>query len=227
MLTKLATPLQQCNLKFNSNKKTGEFEGYASVFGGVDAVNDTIAKGAFRDSLERKTRVAMFVNHDARQVPVGDWVELKEDDHGLYVVGKIDLNHKDGPTVYSALDRGAMDALSIGFRIPEGGARFHEDARIIEKIDLKEISIVNFPADDAARISVVKAEIETIESLKEAELFLRDSGVFSRASAVAFVSRVKALIQSDSAAKSKNEIAKMTAQEREAASAIFNILKGV
>lgn len=39
--------------------------------------------------------------------------------------------------------------------------------------------------------------IETIESLRDAEKFLRDSGV-SRSEAVAFMSRIKSLGQSDS-----------------------------
>ena len=195
---KINNPIESCGLKFDSGN-TGEFQGYASVFNGVDAVKDTIVKGAYTKTLGQKRAPSMFVNHDSWQVPVGDWVKLEEDDNGLLVKGKIDLNHKEGPTVYSALKRGAMDALSIGFRIPAGGAEEKEDGtRIISEIDLKEISIVNFPADDAARISIVKSEINTINDLKEAEMFLRDSGVFSKSAAMAFVSRIKKLARSDS-----------------------------
>lgn len=203
---KINNPIANCGLKFDSSD-TGEFEGYASVFDGVDAVKDTILKGAYSKTLGQKRAPSMFVNHDSWQVPVGDWVKLEEDDVGLLVKGKIDLNHKEGPTVYSALKRGAMDALSIGFRIPAGGAEEKEDGtRVISEIDLKEISIVNFPADDAARISIVKSEIETIENLKEAEMFLRDSGVFSKSAAMAFVSRIKKLTRSDSGVSFQNEI---------------------
>jgi len=207
MIHKIHNPLETCHLKF-SNDERGEFEGYASVFNGVDAVNDTILPGAFTKSLDGKRGPAMFVNHKSHEVPVGDWVELKEDEHGLYVKGKIDLNHKDGPTVYSALKRGAMDAMSIGFRIPAGGSEEKEDGtREIKEIDLVEVSVVSFPADDAARISVVKHEVEEIKSLKDAEIFLRDSG-YSKSAATAFVSRIKDLMQSDSVDDVNDEITK-------------------
>lgn len=209
MLHKLSNPLQTCNLKFDSNK--GEFEGYASVFGGIDAVNDTILKGAFAETIGKGHRVSMFVNHDSFQVPVGDWTDMKEDDHGLLVRGKIDLNHKDGPTVYSALQRKAMDALSIGFRIPKGGAEIKDDVRIIKNIDLKEISLVNFPADDAARISVVKADIDAIENLKDAERFLRDSGL-PKSMALAFVSQFKRILRCDSEDMYQKQIAALKAR---------------
>lgn len=212
MINKLDNDIDNCELKFSKSGK-GEFEGYASKFNGVDSVRDTIAPGAFTETIKAARAPAMFVNHDSYSIPVGDWISLAEDDSGLYVKGKIDMNHKDGMTVYSALLRKAVDALSIGFRIPKGGADEKEDgSRIINTIDLKEISLVNFPADDAARISVVKSEIETINDLKDAELFLRDSGVFSKSAAIAYVSRIKAILHRDDEAVLKHEITKLEQQ---------------
>lgn len=203
MIHKLDTPLVACHLKFASDDQ-GEFEGYASVFNGVDSYRDTILPGAFAKTLKENTP-KMFVNHDSWAVPVGDWIELKEDDKGLFVKGKIDLIHKDGPTVYSALKRGAMDGLSIGFRIPIGGTEEGDEGkRIIGEIDLKEISPVNFPADDAARISTVKSDLESIESFKDLEIILRDAG-FSKSAAKVVVSRAKYLSQRD-AGKNEGEI---------------------
>lgn len=206
MIKKIDNPLESCELKFKSDIK-GEFTGYASVFNGVDAVNDTILPGAFEKSLQQKRSPAMFVNHNSFDVPVGDWVKLSEDDNGLKVTGKIDLNHRDGLTVFSALKRGAMDALSIGFRIPKGGAEEKDDgSRIIKEVDLKEISIVNFPADDAARIAVVKSEILKIESLKEIESYLRDLG-WSRSNSTTFVSHFMKLRLREAEENFKTEVA--------------------
>lgn len=207
MLRKLYNPIESCDLKLDS-AKTGEFEGYASVFGGVDAYGDTIMKGAYKKTLKSKRNPSMFVNHDSFQVPVGDWIELAEDDTGLIVRGRIDMNHKDGPTVYSALNRGAMDGLSIGFKVPKGGSTENETGGYdLTEITLKEISVVNFPADDAARIAIVKHDIEVIESLKDAEILLRDSG-YSKSAATAFVSRVKELSRRDAGNDSSDEITK-------------------
>ena len=106
-----------------------------------------------------------------------------------------------------------MDGLSIGIRLPKGAAEEEEEAgtRIIKEVDLKEISIVNFPADHAARISAVKKEIEDIERLKDAEKFLRESG-FSKSSATAIVSRISKLIRRD-AEKALDEITTIDATD--------------
>jgi hypothetical protein len=61
---------------------------------------------------------------------------------------------------------------------------------------LFEVSIVNFPMNDLARVQSVKG-IELIEDLKSAEQFLRDVGL-SRTEAKAFIARLKCLGQSDS-----------------------------
>ncbi len=205
-IIKIDNLLEHCELKFTSDNQ-GEFKGYASVFNGVDSVKDTILPGAFKKTLRQKRNPSMFVNHDSYNVPVGDWIKLKEDDKGLEVTGKIDLNHKDGITVYSALKRGAMDALSIGFRIPKNGAEENDDgSRTISEIDLKEISIVNFPADEAARIAVVKADILKLESLKDVESYLSDLG-WSRSNRTTFVSHFMKLRLRDAEINFHNEVA--------------------
>lgn len=214
MINKIDTPIEQCELKF-SKDESGVFEGYASVFGGVDSDGDTIHKGAYAKTLETGRMPAMFINHNAYDIPVGRWVGLKEDDHGLVARGQIDMNHRDGPSLYSALKTGAMTGLSVGFRIfPEGAKNKSEGGRDIFDIDLKEISPVTFPADDNARIAVVKADIDEVTNLKSAEMFLRDAGL-SRSMATAFASQFKAVILSESENAKDEQIAKLLMQIKE------------
>ena len=198
MLQKINNPLESCQLKF-SNEKEGSFEGYASVFNGVDSYRDTILPGAFKETISEKRIIPMFINHDAYSIPVGQYTNLKEDEKGLLVKAQIDMNHHLGPSLYSALKNKSMDAMSIGFRIRKGGAYEDEETstRKITNIDLKEISVVNFPADKEARVSVVKSEIQDLNTLKDFEYFLRDSGSFTKSSATAFVSRLKHVVQRD------------------------------
>jgi len=205
LVHRIETPLPQCNLKFASN--TGEFEGYASVFGSNDSVNDTIAKGAFAKSLESGRKPAMFINHDHKSIPVGDWVEMKEDDQGLFAIGRIDMNHKDGPTLYSAMKRGAMTGLSIGFTMgPEDFQRKSDGGRLITNVILKETSVVTFPCEDGARIATVKSEIEAIQTIRDCETFLREAGGMSRKMAEAFLGHVKDLLRGEPAEELKDEI---------------------
>jgi len=197
MFHKLINLLENCQLKFNS-ESDGEFEGYASVFNRDDAVNDTILPGAFAKSLTSGRNIKMFVNHGQHEVPVGDWTSMKEDEHGLLATGKIDFNHKDGPTVYSALKRGAMDGLSIGFTLKDADFdikdgeddSFFGGNRIIKNLQLMEASIVSFPAEGAARISAVKADVPGLITLKDFEDYLRDAGGFSKSMATALVSQL-------------------------------------
>lgn len=207
MLHKLYNPAESCDLKFDS-KKAGEFEGYASVFGGVDSYGDTIIKGAYEKSIKSGRKVSGFINHDSYAIPVIDWLKMTEDDTGLLVHGKVDLNHKDGPTVYSALNRGAMDGLSIGYTVPKGGGTENDTGGMdLTEIKLKEISVVNFPADESARISVVKHNIELIETFRDVEQCLRDAG-YSKSAALVFVSRIKEIARRDAGDKLSDEITK-------------------
>lgn len=208
-------PLSNCEVKFEG--EAGVFTGYASVFNGLDSYNDTILPGAFEKTLKSGRLPHMFINHNSYDIPVGDWMSLSEDDTGLKAEGQIDLIHRDGPTLHSAMMKKRMDGLSIGFRIPAGGAEESKSGgRIINAIDLVEISVVTSPADDSARITAVKSEIETINTIRDAELFLRDSGQFSRSTAIAFASRFKSIIQSDSDGESKEIAERLTVEKQNA-----------
>jgi HK97 family phage prohead protease len=201
MMLKHQTPTSLCNLKFSSDDTTGEFEGYASVFDSVDQVQDTIAPGAFTKSL-RGRLPAMFINHDHGAIPVGDWVDMKEDATGLFGVGRIDLNHKDGPSAYSAMKRGAMTGLSIGFTMNATDFdRKADGGRIIKNMSLREVSVVTFPCEDSARILGVKADdIGEFMDLRECETWLREEAGFSRLAAKALVSRILKMGQREAGA---------------------------
>jgi len=212
MYNKQITPMAVCQLKFAEGDQ-GMFSGYASVYGHVDSVKDTIAPGAFAESLESGKNIKMFVNHDSHAVPIGDWETMKEDNHGLYAEGRIDLNHKDGPTVYSALKRGAMDGLSIGFTMDTEDFDVKEDGgRIIKNANLMEVSLVNFPCEGKARIMAVKADLAVLSSLKDCEDYLREAGGFSKSMATALVSHILKVSRGEPEAKD-NEITRILGAE--------------
>ena len=194
MLHKYDTSIEKCELKFDSRE--GILEGYASVFGGVDSYGDTIVKGAFAETLEnRKSGVLMLHSHMPSRV-LGKWLDLKEDDRGLFGVAEFTPGNTDAQNVYASVKHQAITGLSIGFK-PTSQEKT-EDGRILKGIDLVEISVVAMPADDAARISVVKSEIQSLESFADCEAILRESGAFSRAMAKAFIGQVKSLVQCES-----------------------------
>lgn len=161
--------------------ETGVFEGYASVFGVTDTVNDRIASGAFRACLDAclvdGRLPPLLWQHDPKQ-PIGVWREMREDAHGLHVRGELFIN--DIPRAreaYKLLRENVVTGLSIGYRAKQS---HHEDGcRVLTDIDLVEVSIVTFPANDCARVRRVKSVLEQggVPSQKEFEALLRDAGM--------------------------------------------------
>lgn len=196
MLNKIDNPLNRCEVKFASDERS--FSGYASVFESVDSYGDTILKGAFNETLENRKRPVKFLFGHNPGRPMGVWKELYEDDSGLVAKGEFTEGNSDAENIRASLKHGAIDGLSIGFRIPKGGSEEKEGGgRIISKAELVEVSIVSMPAEDNARVdlSTVKSEIETIETLRQAEAFLRDVGMFQPEMAKQFLSQLKPVIQ--------------------------------
>jgi len=184
--------LDSADLKFDG--ETGLIQGYASVFGGVDSYGDTIIPGAFKRTLTERTRgVKMRFNHFSQVI--GKWLDIHETAKGLLVKGQLTPNHSVASDVLASLKHGAIDGLSIGFMDIDSEKNDH-GGRNLKDIELVEISVVEEPADMAARITAVKSVIEEAESYKEIEGILRDAG-FSRDAATALVSRIKSLHHGD------------------------------
>lgn len=172
-----------------------QFSGYASVFNGVDAYKDSIVPGAYKDTLiDRERPVQMRWNHHGPVI--GKWLEIKEDETGLYVKGELTGGHSVANDVYALLAHGAVTGMSIGYR--ERDAEEKDGIRYLKEIDLVEISVVETPADLGAQVGEVKSAIEQLETLKEFEALLRDvERPFSAAEAKTFVSRFKAVCHRD------------------------------
>ncbi len=137
---------------------TGQFAGYASVFDLPDNQSDIIVRGAFERSLSEKRGEIRLLWQHKQDEPIGMFTHLFEDQRGLYVEGSLILNSPRGREAYALLKSGALNGLSIGF-VP---VKFHytKDIRMITDLDLFEISLVTFPANEKARVTVVKSAPE-------------------------------------------------------------------
>ena len=180
----------------------GTVEGYGSVFGVRDNYDDVIAKGAFIQSLKDHkaagTMPAMLWQHDADK-PIGVWTEMVEDEKGLRIKGQLAMETVKGKEAHALLKMGALNGLSIGFMSKEWAYDRDTEVRTLTAIDLWEVSLVTFPANEKARVTNVKSA-EEMATPKDAEKVLRDAG-FSKSDATAFVSRVMRMgeVRSDSA----------------------------
>lgn len=136
----------------------GEIEGYASNFGNRDLVGDIVQPGAFTKSLSGRhpAAVAMLWSHDHKR-PVGVWTEIAEDGVGLRVKGRILIQTRDGADAFEFAKAGAVGGLSIGYRAARVRRDHERKARLLDEVDLHEISLVTIPANPLSRLESVKA----------------------------------------------------------------------
>lgn len=170
----------------------GLFSGYGSVFGVVDSYKEIVVPGAFTESLQSK-KPSLLWQHRSGE-PIGVYTTVKEDSVGLHVDGKLALKTARGAEAYELLKMGAVTGLSIGYQVRDESYDRVSGINTLKKLDLWEVSLVTFPANDAARVTGVKT-VEEIESLKDAEAFLREAGGFSKSQALALVARIKSMLR--------------------------------
>lgn len=197
--------LDSLELKFVGEDMT--FEGYASIFGGVDAYGDTIDPKAYDQTLvDRQRPIRMRWNHFGPVI--GKWLNMFVDGKGLYVTGQLTPGHSTAIDVYASLKHGAIDGMSIGY-VPRMVEELGEGRRLLKQIDLVEISVVEEPADLGAKVESVKYQLDACYSMKEVETFLREVGKFSKADSIALIGRIKrlALGEQEAEMKAKQEIA--------------------
>lgn len=162
----------------------GLFEGYASVFDVVDQGMDVVAKGAFTKSLGSGRKVKMLWQHDSGKV-IGVWDEMREDERGLYVKGRLLKDVALGREAMALMRAGAIDSMSIGYRtveaVPEAGGR----VRKLTELELFEVSVVTFPMNESARVTDVKSV--DWRNPRDVEQSLRDVWGISQSEAKAFI----------------------------------------
>jgi len=168
-----------------------KFEGHGAVFGNVDLGGDVLMPGAFARTLAKHksegTFPAMFWMHDQTRIP-GKWLDIMEDDTGLPVKGELAQTDL-GKEVHTLLKMDAVGGLSIGY-LPTDVDYAADGVRLLNEVDLFEVSIVAIPMNPKAQIAHVKSRLsargeyvptdkELAELKRDAERHLRSKG-FSR-----------------------------------------------
>lgn len=172
------------NFELKSFGDTGAFAGYASVFNTVDNQQDVMLPGAFKKSLVEKitpSATKLLWQHQADE-PIGILNTIREDSYGLYVAGDLLLGLQRGQEAYELLKSGAINGLSIGYKPVEYSYDPANGVRYLSDVELWEVSLVTFPANEKAGVTQLKTE--TPQTIRELEQLLRDAG-YSRKSAKA------------------------------------------
>lgn len=149
----------------------GEFIAYASTFDrDPDAYGDIIAPGAFTKTLaewaKKDAPIPLFFGHrlDDPDYNIGEILRAEEDEKGLLVTGRIDLDAGKGPQVYRLVKAGRVRELSFSYQIRDAATVEIEDADgktseayELRDLDLLEISLVQVGANRHTSVLAAKS----------------------------------------------------------------------
>ena len=164
---------------YHTRDEDGELyvEGYFSVFNSsyviMDGVTETVAPGAFSDTLGEDIRA--LTNHDTTLVlgrSKAGTLALREDSHGLWGSIRINQADTDAMNLYNRVKRGDVDQCSFGFFILAEERRVLENGDVqyvILKVRLVEVSVVTFPAYEETSVSARARQEEDIRRMAFAE----------------------------------------------------------
>jgi HK97 family phage prohead protease len=134
------------------------FRGYASVFDRSYTVSDwlgdfreSVAPGAFRDSLALGADVPFKINHEGMTLArtKSGTMNLCEDSTGLLVEARLDPNNPHVQALRSAMDRGDIDEMSFSFRCTADTWSDDWMQRTVTGADIHkgDVSVVNYGAN--------------------------------------------------------------------------------
>lgn len=133
------------------------FDGIASSVDAPYVVRDsfgefeeTVAAGAFNRTLKQKADVRLLVNHEG--IPLArtksKTLALTADPH-LRAVATLDPANPTVQEIRSAMSRGDLDQMSIGFRVRDQKWSADYSERTINELELFDVSVVTYPANPA------------------------------------------------------------------------------
>jgi len=145
--------------KLKSIGDTGEYEAYASVFGNVDRDGDIVKKGAFSKTLQEREIFPIVWFHRPTEVLGG--AKLEEDNYGLKVYGKLNLNVVAAREKYELMKQGVVADHSFAYDVIRKSSTVKDgkNVRVLEEVRLYEVSPlpVGFAANPKATMTLVKA----------------------------------------------------------------------
>lgn len=155
---------------------------YLAKFDNIDSDNDMIKKGAFTKSIQERgplssgNRKIAFLRHHDWTWQIGKFLELTEDENGLFAVGELGKSTQ-GEDAFRDYEDGIIREHSIGFQYIADKTKWVPDVTIaaggyfmVNEVKLYEGSAVTFGANDLTNVvGVIKGEQKTahIEQIKD------------------------------------------------------------
>ena len=164
--------LKFCNVKVKAVGDSGDapdgtFQAYASVFNNIDSYGDIVRKGAFERTLNEwaakdNAKLPVLWGHDMYDPfsNIGYVEKAKEDEHGLWIEGVLDLENPKAAQVHRLLKGGRIDQMSFAFDTVQSKRATVDGVEVNELLDLTlyEVSVVPLGANQETEILLVKQQ---------------------------------------------------------------------
>ena len=160
----------------------GRFVVYNSDYQVWDGATESIAPGAFRNSIHDDVRALYNHNDDIvlGRTSAGTF-SLEDREDGLWGRIKINRNDTDAMNAYERVQRGDISGCSFGFNIKSEETENRADGTVhwtITEVDpLFECSVCTFPAYQATHVS---ARGRDFDAMKKRKLELRKQEILKR-----------------------------------------------
>lgn len=160
-------------MDFKYDESTGEFTCYANVKNVIDHAQDRSVDGCFTASIERHkskgTMPKQLWMHNPYSLPVGPWLDMKEDEKGLFMRGRLSKTSMGTDIEILAKD-GALDSFSIGYVVIQEKWNIDLKCNDLLEVDVKEVSWVNFACNEESLLQNIKNHMEEGELPSKSEL---------------------------------------------------------
>ena len=159
------------NFKVNEDDDT--FTCYGNVKNYIDHALDRSVDGCFLETIKKHgingTMPKMFWMHNPYDLPVGPWLDWKEDEHGLWMKGRLSDTAMGRDIRVLAKDK-ALDSFSIGYRVIDGKWNNELNCYDLLEIDVMEVSWVNFACNEASTLQSIKSHLDETGEFSKADL---------------------------------------------------------
>ena len=138
--------------------------------------------GAYQKSIDTHkangTMPKMFWAHNPHELPVGKWLDMREDAKGLWMKGKLSKTTMGSDIEILAKD-GALDSFSIGYSVGEERWNAEKGCNDLLEIKIIETSWVNRPCNEESRLIGIKSMLDNNElpTKRDLEKMLREQGL--------------------------------------------------
>jgi uncharacterized protein len=146
-------PTKDVRFDVKTIDETGQFEGFASVYGNVDQGGDIVEPGAFTRTIKNNgNEIPILWQHDSGlSIGLGTVEDSKK---GLIIRGQLELDLPEAKAAYIRLKKGLVKGLSIGYKTVKD--TIENGVRHIKEAKLYETSLVTFPMNELAQVTSVK-----------------------------------------------------------------------